>query len=81
MYCHLFTQTLPHTDLVSCPPLAPPIDGDVTVRGNVANYSCNPDYALVNGSSNRTCQPNGKWNGSAPICKGDHNYTALSCCD
>ena len=33
----------------------------------MATYVCSKDYALV-GTSTRTCQSTGQWNGVAPTC-------------
>ena len=40
-------------------------------EGSVATHSCDTGYTL-NGGSTRTCQTDGTWNGSAPICEGEH---------
>ncbi|XP_060910841.1 complement factor B-like [Labrus mixtus] len=37
---------------------------------NVTTYECYSGYSL-RGSESRTCLPNGKWNGSTPICSHD----------
>eukprot|EP00731_Ephydatia_muelleri_P030228 Em0021g751a len=39
-----------------------------TAVSSVATYSCNPGYTLV-GTATRTCQPNGMWSASAPVCQ------------
>ena len=60
---------------VDCGDLTPPSNGSVaftfTTFGNesIANYSCDTGYILY-GDMNRTCQSNGTWSGSAPICEG-----------
>ncbi|XP_063076787.1 complement factor B-like [Engraulis encrasicolus] len=38
--------------------------------GNITTYECYSNYEL-SGSAARLCKPNGKWNGSTPICS--HN--------
>lgn len=40
---------------------------------DVTTYSCNSDYKF-RGSKVRVCQPNGKWNGSTPVCGRDCEY-------
>ena len=40
-----------------------------TKLGDTAYYACDTGYAL-NGSSSRTCTPNGTWSGSEPTCVG-----------
>ena len=55
---------------VRCP-LLNIVSGSVRLTGftpgSTATYSCNDGYNLV-GTSVRTCQANGEWSGSAPIC-------------
>ena len=34
----------------------------------VAEYSCGPGYNL-DGTTERTCQDDGEWDGDAPVCK------------
>ena len=38
-----------------------------TMTGARANYSCNERFDLA-GQSTRTCDPDGKWTGTAPKC-------------
>ena len=59
---------------VDCGNLTDPANGQVdhtagTTFRQTATYSCNTGYGLV-GDSNRTCQANGVWSGSAPTCQG-----------
>ena len=55
-----------------CGPLNPPTDGLVSITGttvgSTATYTCNDGFGLQ-GQSTRTCQTNGQWSGSAPICQ------------
>ncbi|XP_052811038.1 neurogenic locus notch homolog protein 2-like isoform X3 [Mya arenaria] len=58
--------------LLDCGALTSPTNGEVvnpsvTAVGQVATYACFVGYGLV-GSKVRTCQSNGAWSGSAPIC-------------
>ena len=57
----------------SCDPLPPPengnVDASITTIGSVATYSCNNGF-LLSGDSQRICQMNGFWSGSAPTCLG-----------
>ena len=39
-----------------------------TSFGDVAKYSCDAGYTL-NGTSERTCQADGRWNGTEPTCE------------
>ena len=41
-----------------------------TSFGDVARYSCDTGYTL-NGPAERTCQADGRWNGSVPTCEGE----------
>jgi len=43
------------------------VSGRFTTYGSVATYSCAAGYAL-SGSAVRTCQANGMWSGTAPVC-------------
>lgn len=65
-----------------CGPLSQPENGDVdasiTTVGSVATYSCNPGY-LISDDSQRNCQMDGFWSGSAPTCLGIGSY--INCHD
>lgn len=54
-----------------CEPLEDPENGEVSVTtrtiDSVANYTCNPGYALV-GNDMRTCLETGIWSGEEPTC-------------
>ena len=39
-----------------------------TSFGDVARYSCDTGYT-VSGPAERTCQADGRWNGSVPTCE------------
>ena len=57
---------------VDCGALTNPDNGRVdtpqgTTLNQVATYSCNSGYELV-GDTTRTCQADGIWSGSEPIC-------------
>ena len=41
-----------------------------TSFGDVARYSCDTGYTL-NGPAERTCQADGRWNGSVPTCESE----------
>ena len=43
------------------------------VFGAKATYSCQHGYHVV-GLQSRTCQADGKWAGSAPVCKQNSEY-------
>ena len=49
-----------------------------TSFGDVARYSCDAGYTL-NGASERTCQADGRWNGTEPICEGETLYMTDVC--
>ena len=64
---------------VDCGSLTIPDNGTVshtggTTFGQTATYSCNIGYNLV-GDSNRSCQAEGSWSGSAPTCEGTYACT------
>ena len=45
-----------------------------TTPGSIATYSCFLGYVLV-GTRKRTCNSDGQWSGSTPVCRGQ----VLSC--
>ena len=55
-----------------CIELSDPENGQVEQNGNreraVADYSCDYGYTLE-GDSQRSCDANGRWSGTNPICK------------
>ncbi len=51
-----------------CTTLQNPANGQVTVSGTIAVYTCNSGFNLQ-GSSTRTCQ-SGFWSGTTPTCTG-----------
>ncbi|MCA9532348.1 MAG: hypothetical protein KC593_01670 [Myxococcales bacterium] len=62
---------LPSCDIVACPALTNPTNGNVddgtATFGATANYICDGGYTLT-GSATRQCQASGAWTGSAPTC-------------
>jgi len=58
---------------VDCGPLSDPDDGivelDGTSVGDSATYRCNTGFILF-GKGIRVCNPDGLWNGKAPVCTG-----------
>ena len=58
-----------------CELLDDPDNGDVSYRfpvlGTVAQYSCDPDFALF-GDDVRVCTLNGSWSGVEPTCEGNY---------
>ena len=68
----LWSGTTPSCQPVgSCPSLAPPVHGGVSVPcadlGCTAQYSCDAGYVATNGGS-RTCQLGHTWSGAPPAC-------------
>ena len=61
---------------IDCGPLSAPMNGsssgDSTVFPNSVLFKCDPGF-LLNGSSRRTCQSNGTWNGLITVCVGRYN--------
>ncbi len=62
----------PSCEAITCDALSGPGNGSVGVTNSgsypsTAMYACDAGYELV-GSSTRTCQTNGSWDGSAPTC-------------
>ena len=63
--------------LVSCQSLDAPDNGMITCSlgddgvlsyEDTCTYTCNTGYELTN-SNTRTCQSDGSWSGSAPMCR------------
>ncbi|KAL9989269.1 hypothetical protein ACROYT_G003802 [Oculina patagonica] len=58
-------------EAVDCGPLSAPINGsssgDSTVFPNSLQFNCDPGF-ILNGSTIRTCQPNGTWSGFPTVC-------------
>jgi len=58
---------------IDCGPLLQPqngtLFGSVTVFPNVITFKCDDGF-LLRGSSSRTCQANGTWDGVATKCEG-----------
>ena len=58
---------------VDCGNLNDPSNGQVTLTGttvgSLATYQCNSGFSLV-GNMERTCQDDGSWSGTDPICDG-----------
>ena len=62
--------------VVRCPPLLPPPNGFqlgcgamYNVFGDKCRYFCDIGYRLINGSTERSCQADGKWSGETPHCQ------------
>ncbi|XP_013393808.1 sushi, von Willebrand factor type A, EGF and pentraxin domain-containing protein 1 [Lingula anatina] len=57
---------------IACPLLDAPENGSKSDCGNkwndVCEFDCRAGYIIKRGSSRRTCQSNGEWTGSSPIC-------------
>ncbi len=61
--------------VVTCPALAGPTNGGVTLSPNnnnyqtMATYTCTTGYVLTpNNGGMRTCQAGGQWSGVVPTC-------------
>lgn len=70
---------------VECDPLAPLVNGQIDlfpVRGlsehsfnTVARHRCSDGHMIFGGDVTRTCGPDGRWTGSAPICRRECLFT------
>ena len=69
----LCIYSLPAYSAIDCGDPGTPTNGQrslsKTTPGRAVAYTCDVGYALQ-GSSSRTCQPNGQWSGSVPQCNG-----------
>ena len=80
----LLLPTLPFAPVVTCPRLDDPVNGVASppsrsVYQSVTNFSCNSGYTL-NGSSSRTCQSDGNWDGTNTNCTGKNFLRLRGCC-
>ena len=75
-YCVAFTYAV-----IDCGSLQDPENGMVSVTettfGSTASYSCSGSNYLLVGAAERTCQADGMWSGSAPICGKLQQYISL----
>ena len=59
------TLTSPKNGMVGCS-----LGGDELANpGDTCSYTCNTDIYELSGSYTRTCQIDGSWSGSDPVCK------------
>ncbi|XP_035675655.1 sushi, von Willebrand factor type A, EGF and pentraxin domain-containing protein 1-like [Branchiostoma floridae] len=67
-----WSGTQPTCTKVQCPEVTTPPNGQISRHhfeyGNHLQFSCNAGYELVGGSSEITCQADGTWDGTAPVC-------------
>ena len=67
-----WTGRIPICRIIRCGGLSSPSNGRVTIIdetiGGTAVYTCNSGYTLV-GRDTRTCQDDGSWSGTPPICR------------
>ena len=76
MYMHCYTIVLCPlpSDLENGVLRCPARDNGNLLYNDRCSFTCHADYVL-NGSSTRTCQSNGTWNGTEAICiKGYSPY-------
>ena len=61
--------------VINCTVLEDPDNGELHIGGvsfgSEVFYSCDKGFILT-GDTNRTCQADGNWTGSAPVCNGKH---------
>ncbi len=46
---------------------------DLTYQGQLS-YTCQTGYEHTSGNLSRTCQSDGSWTGSTPVCQGRLKY-------
>lgn len=69
----IWTGEPPVCSLVTCPSLPIFTNGAVVCSAglnfnSVCTYTCNTNFEVVSGSSTRSCQADGSWSGSQPVC-------------
>ena len=78
--CFIIANVYVPSTVVNCGSLNDPENGKVTVKdtflGSVANYSCDPGYALI-GDAMRTCLGDGTWFGNQPTCTSKYFLSAV----
>ncbi|XP_019625813.1 PREDICTED: LOW QUALITY PROTEIN: sushi, von Willebrand factor type A, EGF and pentraxin domain-containing protein 1-like [Branchiostoma belcheri] len=66
-----WSQDEPSCQLVTCPVLQPPTNGQMTggnSYGDKVTFTCDPGYEL-SGSRERSCQANKQWSGAPAVCQ------------
>lgn len=61
------------------PPHGARLGGEEFKTKSLLRFSCEAGYSLI-GSAERTCQNNGTWSGTQPVCQGrrsSHSLTGL----
>ncbi|XP_069114645.1 uncharacterized protein [Argopecten irradians] len=74
------TTDLPTTTSSACPIVGlevPFADMSISGSGDTVTYNCPPLYPHVGGDLTRTCNPDGTWSGTAPVCE----YCVCPCSD
>ena len=61
---------------VFCPVISAPVNGKITscytvVKG-ACTFECNNGYIMSSGDMVQTCNPDGQWSGSTPVCNGEY---------
>ena len=68
--------------IADCPGLSAPADGQVNPTTNVstgqsAKYTCDAGFSII-GSDTRTCQDDGTWSGSQPVCGSEYTFQIIN---
>lgn len=69
-YVIVFCTWFYYSSVINCTDLEAPTNGTVTGKGSfgsVVTYSCDTGF-ILSGDTNRTCQADGAFTGSAPVC-------------
>ena len=65
------TSALLNCAAIICDEPQSPANGGKVITGrgvgDIVSYFCNPGFKL-SGDKNRTCQPDGQWSGTQPLC-------------
>ncbi len=89
MYNNVYVECVPVPIVITCSDLPSLTNGiidysgagstDSRPVGTVATHTCDTGYAIIDGSTTRTCGSDGVWSGLAPTCQRKWNGLCTVC--